>query len=58
MLRTFMFIGNLQLGSKEVYFHLYSAVYGRGENVIIGLGWLNKNSYDRSVLNYPINHLD
>ena len=32
-----MFIGNLQLGSKEVYFHLYSAVYGKGEIVIIGL---------------------
>jgi hypothetical protein len=33
----------MQLGSKEVYFHLYSAVYGKGEIVIIGLWRLNKN---------------
>jgi len=57
MLHTFMFIGNLLLSNKEVYFHLYSTVYGRGEIVITGLRWLNKNSYDRSGLSYPINHL-
>ena len=28
------------------------------EIVITGLRWLNKNSYDRSVFIYPINHLD
>jgi len=57
MIRMFMFIGNLLLGNKEVYFHLYSAVYGWGEIVITGLRWLNKNSYDRSVLGCLINHL-